>query len=208
MIEPLYARLIREIHGVEVPTPVPADDLRRDDRAVRLRQAGPPVRDGAGRPGRGVRGDGIQRVRIGRAADGGAIKGSARPGRRQLSPQGARRARRARPRAVARPASCGWSSRTTACARRSRSSCRRTRSRACSRRDRRRRRATWSASSRTARDRVARGARRAAAAPGGPARADPRGRVGVLLVHGAAAVRVERRGRAVGGASTIRSPRR
>ena len=44
VIEPLYARIIAETQGVEVPVPFRTHDVRRDGRAIRLRQGRPPLR--------------------------------------------------------------------------------------------------------------------------------------------------------------------
>ena len=47
LMEPLMVRLLQELRDVGRRAAVPADDLRGDDGAVRLRQARPPLRDGA-----------------------------------------------------------------------------------------------------------------------------------------------------------------
>ena len=132
LMEPLFAQLIREVHGVEVADAVPAAHLSRGDRSVRIRQAGPPVRDGAGRPERRVRRDGVQRVRVRRDVRAAASRGSRRRAVRS-SPGRSSTSSSPRPRAAGRRASCGWSSRRAGCARRSRSISRRRRSPACSR---------------------------------------------------------------------------
>ncbi len=86
VIEPLYARYVREIHGVEVADAVPTDPVRRDARPVRDRQARPPLRDGARRSRVRVRGDRAStRSRRSSPREDGAIKGLAAPGGGQLS---------------------------------------------------------------------------------------------------------------------------
>ena len=131
-----------------------------------------------------------------------------RPAAAQLSAQGAGQARRGREGARRRRARCGSSSRTTASLR---SPVEKFLSAGGGRGHR-------DADRRRAGDLVCivadvarpgeRGARRTAARPRRAARPDPRGQLGVLLVLRAPAVRVERRGGAVGRRTTIPSRRR
>ena len=86
VIEPLYARYVREIHGVEVATPFPRMTYDEMLDRLRQRQAGPPLRDGARRPRPIVfAGTGFNAFASVLASDGGAIKGLAAPGGGQLS---------------------------------------------------------------------------------------------------------------------------
>ena len=66
VIEPLYARIVRETQGVDVSHALPSHVLRRDARPVRVGQAGPPVRDGALDAHRRLRGLRVHGVREGR----------------------------------------------------------------------------------------------------------------------------------------------
>ena len=174
LMEPLFARLVREIARRGGRHAVPAPALRRDDGSVRIRQAGPPLRDGAGRPRR--------RCSPGRGSTRSHGAGSRRRDQGIAAPGGAQLSRKEldqlvdEARAAERPASCGWSSRRAACARRSRSTCRRRRSPA-----------SLEATGATAGDLVLIVADRADRWPcaldglrrthGRPAGADPRGRV-------------------------------
>ena len=85
LMEPLFAQLVREVHGVDVPTPFPRMTYRGGHRSLRLGQAGPPLRDGVRRPRAGVRRNGVQRVRFGARQRAARIKGLAAPGGGQLS---------------------------------------------------------------------------------------------------------------------------
>ena len=79
--------------GVEVRDAVPAAHVRRGDRAVRLRQARPAVRDGAGRPRTACsRATGFNAFASVLTSEG-RIKAIAAPGGGAAVPQGARRAR-------------------------------------------------------------------------------------------------------------------
>ena len=113
VIEPLYARIIRETQGVEVAVPFPRmtyeemvdrfgsdkADLRYDLELVV--------------PRRPVRGLGLQRVRVGRPRTAGLIKAIRAPRRRRAQPQGARQARGGREGTRRRRASSGSSSEPT-----------------------------------------------------------------------------------------------
>ena len=57
--EDLVTRLWGELAGYQVPAPLPQDDLRRRDGAVRLGQARPALRLRADRPDRVLRRDGV-----------------------------------------------------------------------------------------------------------------------------------------------------
>ena len=179
LIEPLFARIVAGGRTAwRSRTPFPRMTLRRDDGAVRLGQAGPALRDGARRPGRVFAATGFNAfasVLASGGADQGRLRRRAAARSRARSSTGSSRRRRA----AARRASCGWSSRTTASARPVEKFLH-------AGGDRRRPRGDGRGRGRPGPDRRGprrpggRGARRPAPPDGRPARADPRGRLGVL----------------------------
>ena len=84
--EALDRPLWREIAGYEIPTPLPADDLRRRDGPLRLRQARPALRPRAGRPDRVLR-----RHRSSGCSRPSYVGAVVMPGGAVADPQGARR---------------------------------------------------------------------------------------------------------------------
>ena len=130
VIEPLYARIVREIQGVEVPTPFPR--MTYDEMMDRYGSDKPDLRYGMelADVGRGVRGDRVPGVRVGAGRRRGSSRRSRPPAARSCPARSSTSSCRSRSRA-ARPASCGSPSRTTGSVHRSRSTCRPRRSRAC-----------------------------------------------------------------------------
>ena len=177
VIEPLYARIVRELQGVEVPTPFPRMTYDEMIERLRLGQARPALRHGAVGPARRLRRTGF-RAFASVLADGGLVKGFAAPGGAALSRKDLDELVADAKGRVAPPAWCG--SRSTAeevrspvakfldAGRARRRAQGHGRERGRPRGDRRR----------PARP-CERGARRRPTAPGRPPRADPGGGVGV-----------------------------
>ena len=120
-IEPLYARFVRELHGIEVETPFPR--IPYDEMLARFGTDKPDLRYGMEPVDLAdvFTGPGSTFASV-MATEGGAIKGLAAPGaslQKELD-QLVQDAKGEAPRA-----SCGWSSRPTGSGRPSRSTCRR-----------------------------------------------------------------------------------
>ena len=130
VIEPLYARIVREIQGVEVPTPFPR--MTYDEMMDRYGSDKPDLRYGMelADVGEVFAGTGFRAFASVLDSDG-AHQGVRGTRRRAAVPQGARRAGAGREVARRGRRSCGSRSRTTGSVHRSRSTCRPRRSTAC-----------------------------------------------------------------------------
>ena len=195
VIEPLYARIVREIQGVEVPTPFPR--MTYDEMMDRYGSDKPDLRYGMelADVGEVFAGTGF-RAFASVLDSGGLIKAFAAPGGAQLSRKELDElVQVAKSRGAAGLVWIAVEDEGIRSPVEKHLSPERDRGRAPG--HRRRARRPDPDRGRQARP-DERGARRAAAAPGRPARPDPGGGVAVLLVLGAAAVRLVGRGGQVG----------
>ena len=147
VIEPLYARLVRELHGVEVDDAVPADALRRDARAATA-PTSPTSGTGWSSPTSATvfAGTGFNAFASCSRPTAARSRDWPRPAAAQLSRKELDELSSRTRRGAARPDSSGSSSRTRASARRSRSTSSPGGDRRRPRGDGRLREATWSAS--------------------------------------------------------------
>ena len=106
MLEPLMERLMALI-GRDAPRPFLPAAVRRGDREVRIRQAGPALRDGDREHVRAPSRRRASRVFRDAIEAGGEVRGFAVPGGAQLLAQGARRAGRRRRSSWAPAGWCG-----------------------------------------------------------------------------------------------------